>query len=133
MSKESLDGKEVGAILIEVGAKSMAEGMAGEPVFPAEAVLMGMDMPGKEKGINGPVFPVLLREEKAAGSAVSEPVFGEQVECGFGENGITVMAVFGMRDVEAHRLTLDILIAEGAEFSNPQAGRIQECDHGALF
>ena len=45
MSHKSLNGKQIHAVLIEMGSKSMAEGMAGNPVFPAQPVFMCMDMP----------------------------------------------------------------------------------------
>ena len=51
MSQQSFNGKQVNAILIQMGAEGMPERMAGEPALPAKAVLMGMDMPGKEKGV----------------------------------------------------------------------------------
>ena len=49
MSHQGLYGEQVHAVLIQVGAKSMAERVAGKPALPAQSVLMCMDMPGKEK------------------------------------------------------------------------------------
>lgn len=83
MPKQCLDGKQVNAILVQMGAESMAERMAGEPALPSQPVLMGMDMPGEEKGVNGPVLPVLLREEIAPWPSAFKPVLGKQVESGF--------------------------------------------------
>lgn len=45
MSHKSPDGKQVSPIFLQMCTKSMAEGMTGEPVFPAEPFLVGMDMP----------------------------------------------------------------------------------------
>ena len=82
MSQQSFNGKQVNAILIQMGAESMPERMAGEPALPAKAVLMGMDMPGKEKGVNGPVLSVLLGEKISPGFSVLKPVLGKQVKSG---------------------------------------------------
>ncbi len=43
MSQQSFNGKQVNAILIQMGAESMPERMAGEPALPAKAVLMVSD------------------------------------------------------------------------------------------
>lgn len=82
MSQQSFNGKQVNAILIQMGAKSMPERMTGEPAFPAEVVLMGMDMSGKEKGVNGPVLSVLLGEKISPGLSVLKPVLGKQFKSG---------------------------------------------------
>lgn len=37
-------GKRVRAIVIQVGAESMAEGVAGKPALPSKPVLMGVDV-----------------------------------------------------------------------------------------
>ena len=82
MSQQSFNGKQVNAILIQMGAEGMPERMTGESAFPSEAVLMGMDMPGKEKGVNGPVLSVLLGEKISPGLSVLKPVLGKQVKSG---------------------------------------------------
>ena len=104
----------------------MSERMAGKPAFPAVPVLMGMDMPGEEGGVNGLVEPVLFWKEIAPWPAIGEPVVGEQVKGSFGKDGITVRTCLGMTDMYAHGRAADILVAEGAGFANPQPGRIQE-------
>lgn len=82
MSHQGLYGEQVHAVLIQVGAKSMAERVAGKPAFPAQSVLMRMDMPGKEKGIDGPVLPVLFREEVSPGLSAFKPVLCQDVKGG---------------------------------------------------
>ena len=57
MSQECLDGEQVRAILVKVGAKGMAEGMAGDAFWPAQAAFMCMDVPGKEKESMGSSLP----------------------------------------------------------------------------
>ena len=74
-----LNGKQVNAILIKMGAKSMPERMTGKSVLLAQPVLMGMDMPGKEKGVNGPVLSILFGEEKFPGLSALKPVSCKQV------------------------------------------------------
>ena len=83
MSQQGLYGKQIHPVLIQMGAESMAEGMAGKAAFPAELVLMGMDMSGKEKGINGPVLSVLFREEVTPWFPICKPVLREQVKSRF--------------------------------------------------
>ena len=133
MSKEGLDGEEVDAVFVEVGAEGVAEGMAGEPSGPAEAVLMGMDVPGEEEGVDRPVLPVLLWEKITHRPSAGKPVLSEDVQSGFREDGIAVGAVFAMSDVDAHVFPLDILIAEGTDLADTQAGGIQKSDHGFLL
>lgn len=41
--------------------------------------------------------------------------------------------VFAMPDMDTHAFTLDIFIAQMAEFTNAQTGRIHEGNHGLLF
>ena len=48
VAQEGLDGEQVRAIFVKIGAESMVEGMAGEPLRPAKAPFMGMDVPGEE-------------------------------------------------------------------------------------
>ena len=45
MTHKSFYGKQIRSVFIQVCTKSMAEGMAGKPVFPAQSVLMGVDVP----------------------------------------------------------------------------------------
>lgn len=45
MSHKGFNGKQVGAVFVQMRAKGMAEGMAGKPALPSQPVLMGMDMP----------------------------------------------------------------------------------------
>ncbi len=66
MPHESLYGKQVNAILVQVGAESMAERMAGKPTFPAEPAFVGMDMSGQEKSVNGPVHSVSEKDSPLA-------------------------------------------------------------------
>ena len=82
MTHKRFYGKQIGSVFIQVSAKSMAEGMTGEPPFPAQPVLVCMDMPGKEKGVNGPVLSVLLGEKISPGLSVLKPVLGKQVKSG---------------------------------------------------
>jgi len=107
--------------------------MAGKPAFPAEPVLQGMDMPGEEGGVNGLVEPVLFWKEIAPWPAIGEPVVGEQVKGSFGKDGITVMSVFAMGDVEPQVFTLHIVIAQGTDFANAQPGRVHNGSHGFLL
>ncbi len=80
MPHQCFNGKQVHAVFVQMGAEGMAEGMAGKPVLPAQPVLMGMDMPGEEEGVDGPVFPILLWEEVSPGLPVCKPVLCQQVK-----------------------------------------------------
>lgn len=133
MAKECFYGEQVSAVLIQMGAKSMAEGMAGEAVRPAEPALMLMDVTGEEEGIDGRIGTILFREEPIHGPATGEPVLSEQIKCGFREYGIAVLSVFGMADVDTHIFTFNIVVAQVADFTDAQAGRIHEGDHGLLL
>lgn len=44
MSKQGLNGKQIDPIFIEVGAEGMPEGMTGQPLIPAKAAFMFMDV-----------------------------------------------------------------------------------------
>ena len=82
MSKEGLDGEEVSTVFIEVGAEGMPKGMAGEPPGPAEAFLMGMDVPGEEEGVNRPVLSILLWEKITQRLSAGKPVLSQDVQGG---------------------------------------------------
>ena len=45
MSQKSLNGKQIHPVFIQMGTKSVTEGVAGKPAFPSQPVLMCMDMP----------------------------------------------------------------------------------------
>ena len=96
MSKEGLDGEEVGAVFIEVGAEGMPEGMAGESLWPAEAFLMGMDVPGEEEGVDRAVLPILLWEKITHRFSAGKPVLSQDVQGGLREDGITVRAILAV-------------------------------------
>lgn len=74
MPHESLYCKLVDTILIEVSAKGVMEGMTGNRAFPSKPDFAGIDMSRKEKSINGPVIPVLFREEITSWSSTLKPV-----------------------------------------------------------
>ena len=82
MPEERLDCEEVGAVFVQVSAEGMPERMAGEPSGPTEAVLMGMDVPGKEEGVDRPVLPILLWEEIAHRLSAGKPVLSQDVQGG---------------------------------------------------
>ena len=130
MSKESLDGKEVSAVFVQVCAEGMAEGMTGQPLGPSEAEFMGMDVPGEEKGINRPVQSALFWEEIPHRFAIGKPVLRKDVKCGMGKESEAVGTVFPMGDVDAHIRPGNVRITERADFTDTQAGRIHEGDHG---
>ena len=60
----------------------MAERMAGDTLRPAQAAFMCMDVPGKEKGVNGFVPAGLFWEKVTSGAPALEPVLGKNVEGG---------------------------------------------------
>lgn len=45
MTEKGFDGQKIRAVFIQVGTKGMPEGVTGEPLLPAKAFFMGMDMP----------------------------------------------------------------------------------------
>ena len=133
MSKDSLYCQQVSAVFIKVRTKGMPERMAGDAPRPSQAVFVFMDMPGKEKGVNRAAGISLLREEPSAGAAAFEPVLREDIEGILRQDGIPVFPAFGMRDVDPHIGTVDILITEMADFADAQAGRIHDGYHGFLL
>ena len=102
MSEERLDGKKVGAVFIEVRAEGMTEGMAGQPVGPAKALLMGIDMAGNIEGVNRPLAAVDFREKPVSRTIIGIPVLSEDIEGVLRKDGITVGPVFAMADMDAH-------------------------------
>lgn len=50
-----------------------------------------------------------------------------------GKDGIAVIPVLEVYDVQAHIFAVNILIAEAVDFANTKPGGIQEGDHGFLF
>lgn len=80
MPHEGLDGEQVRAVLVEVGAESVPEGMAGDALRPAQAAFVCMDVPGKEEGVDGLVPAGLFREKVSHGTAAFEPVLCQDVK-----------------------------------------------------
>ena len=133
VAQEGLDGEQVRAIFVKMGAESMAEGMTSEPLRPSKAAFMGMDMSGEEKGINGSVDAGLFREKPALGASISKPVLCEESQGGLREDGKAVLSCFGLPDVDAHVFPVYILITEMADFTDTQARGIQKSGHGLLL
>ena len=65
MPHECFDGEQVSTVFIQMSAESMTERMAGEPLLPAKAPFMGMDMSGEKESINRTVFHVPLWKKEA--------------------------------------------------------------------
>ncbi len=107
--------------------------MAGEPVFPAKALLVFPDVSPEEPGVNGPVLAILFWEEEARWPAIGVPVLGEDVQGGIGKDGVTVGTVLAVGDVDAYVGTADVAITQGADLADAQAGGIHERDHGLLL
>lgn len=80
MTKERFDGEQVGAVFIKVGAKSMAPGMGGNAVLPAEPCFMlshmAHDIIGRIR--LGGVAPG--GKEPASRASIGVPVSGKNVQ-----------------------------------------------------
>ena len=63
MSEQGFNGEQIRSVFIKVGAKSMAERVAGKPFFPAKTAFMLVDVSGKKKGINRPIWICLFWKE----------------------------------------------------------------------
>lgn len=133
MSHKGFDRQEVSAVFIEMGTKRMPERMAGDPVFPAEGIFMCAHMAHDIKGINRAGRIRLFWKKPAGWAVISKPVFRKDVQCFLREDRITVRAVFGMCDMDAHIFPLDVTITQAADLADPEAGRIHEGDHGFRF
>lgn len=131
--KESFDGQEVGAILIQVGAKSMAEGMGSKSFIPAQSLSVGYKLIGERLWRIRFVRFHGRREQPGHGSAAGKPVIGKDIEGLFGEDGISVLAVLGMSDMNAHGFPVNIFIPQGTDFTDPETGGIQKNDHGSFL
>ncbi len=84
MSRECFDGKKNCPIFIKMGTKSMTEGMAGETMLPPQTLLMGMNMSGEKKGLNGSVLVLeLLWKQPVRGLATSKPVMSKDIQSRF--------------------------------------------------
>lgn len=122
MPEQGFNGKQVNPILIKVGAEGMAEGMAGNPLRPSKGTLHIMDMPGQIKGVDRLIVSGLLWKKPVHGFAKLEPVGGQDVQGSFGKNGITVGAILGMDNVDAHIFTLNVPILQMADFTYAEPG-----------
>ena len=80
MAQEGLDGEQVRAVLVKMGAESMPKGVAGDTLRPAQAAFVCMDMPGKEKGVNGLIPAGLFGEKVSHGTPAFEPVLCKDVK-----------------------------------------------------
>lgn len=80
MAEDSLDGKQVCAVFVKMGAQGMAEGVAGEASWPAEPVFVFVDVPGEEKGVDGPVRIGLFWEKPSHRSSAFKPVCGKGIK-----------------------------------------------------
>ena len=128
--KESFDGQEVSAVLIQMCAKRMAERMRSKSFIPAQGLSIGYKLIGERcRRIRFVRIPG-RREEPAHGSAAGKPVIGKDIKSLFGEDGIAVLAVLGMSDMNAHGFPVNIFIAQGTDFTDPETGGIQKNDHG---
>ena len=79
VSHKVLDSQKVSSVFIEMGTKGMAEGMAGDPVFPAEGLFVGPHMPHDIKRVNRPGRIRLLRKKPVVRAAIFKPVLGEDI------------------------------------------------------
>ena len=99
MSKQGFDGKQIRAILIEVGTESVPEGMAGDPVFPSQPFFMQSDMMWDMLMVEGPgCIPLLCEQPVPWASPGREgiPVFQDGIPCGIRKDGISGGTVFGL-------------------------------------
>jgi len=76
---------------------------------------------------------VMLWEKPSAGLTIREPVLRKNLQSQRGKDGITVRACFGMADVDAHGGAADILITEGADFTNPEPCGIHQGQDGLML
>lgn len=102
MSKEGLDSKKIGTILVEMGAESMAEGVAGKAMDPAKLCFAGENGLVYGVGDHMLVRMAVFREKPSHGFAGWEPVISKNLQGVRRKNGITVRASFGMTDMNAH-------------------------------
>lgn len=121
MPHKSFYGKQVGSVLIQVGTKGVAEGMASKPVRPSQPVLVGMDMPGKKKSVNGAVISALFWKKKPHWPAAFKPVPGKKIKGSLGEDGIAVIPAFGVGDVKPQVFAVNILITQTTYFTNTKS------------
>lgn len=133
MPKDRLDSEDICTIFIQVGPQGMPEGMAGKPPWPAKEVFMFVDVSGKEKGIDRPVWISLFRKEPAHRSARLEPVLCENIKSISGEGRKAFCLVLGMANTYFHITAADIIITQMTDLANAQAGRIHKCKHSLLF
>lgn len=126
MSEERFNGEQVSAVFIKVGAKCVPKRMAGETVLPAKFSFFGGNKLVYRIRGHGLLGIITVREEESHGSAGMEPVLCQDIQGIPGKDGIPVRTGFGMTDMYAHGRTADILIAERADLTNPEPGRIQE-------
>lgn len=121
-----MNGEQVGSILIKMGAEGMAEGMAGETVFPTKFGFFGRNELVYRIRCHGACRVTAVGKQESLWPAEMEPILCQDIESVLREDGVAVRTCFGMTDMYAHGSSADILVAESADFSNPKPGRIQE-------
>ena len=129
VSHEVFNGQQVCPVFIKVGAESVAERMAGEPVLPAKGIFVCPHVTADIKGINGPGRIGLFREEPAGWTPVSKPVVREEIQSFLGKDGVAVGTAFGAGDMDPHIFPFDIAVTEVTDFPDPEPGRVHESDH----
>lgn len=81
MPHKIFDGQKVRPIFIEMGTKSMPEGMAGDPMLPSKGSFMDPHMAADIKGVDWAGRICLFREKPSGWTAVCKPVPGKDVHC----------------------------------------------------
>lgn len=133
MSKQGLNCKQVSAIFIEVGAKSVPERMAGQMMREAKFRLFG-----RNKLVDRVRNHVLIRaihfwEQPAGRPAMREPVGSKDLQGKGGKDGIAVRTRLGMADMDAHGGAGNVLIAEGTDLADTEASGIHEGEDRLVF
>ena len=118
VAEKSLYGHEVNTVLIEMSTESMAERMACNAVRPAEASLVIINMTANIESIHRALFLSDLREEPVHRPAAFTPVQSKDLKSILREDGVSVGAVLGMRNVYAHVFSGDILIFQMTDFTD---------------
>jgi hypothetical protein len=85
------------------------------------------------KAIDRRIIVMLFRKEPSTRPPIVIPVFCEDLKRTIREDGITVRTIFSMTDVYTAAFTLNIFVAQVADFAYPKTGTVKQTEHSLLL
>ena len=136
VSHQGFEGKQVGAVLIVVSGKRMAEGVAGKAVVPPQFPFMETDKIGDTLVVDGFGGVPLLCEKPIPGTFLRWkriPVLQDQLPGLFRKLGIAGRTVFRRAHEDPALGMFNVRAPQMADFADPQAGGEHEAEKSLEF